>query len=108
MVKAIDFNLDRYFLMDKTDMTPHFFSKSGRGQGQVTPNFGGKNANSTKTVRGYGLQIWYATASFYGQYGYDPHYFCFKGGVARVVLTLIFRSHPCLRPPLGEPPGMSG
>ena len=29
-----------------------------------------------------------------------PQYFCFKGGVARVVLPLIFPSHPCLRLPL--------
>ena len=33
MIKATDFKFDRHFLMDKTDMTPKIFSKSGRGQG---------------------------------------------------------------------------
>jgi len=27
MIKATDFKFDRHFLMDKTDMTPKFFSK---------------------------------------------------------------------------------
>jgi len=30
MVKATDFKFDTHLLMDKTDMTPHFFQK-GRG-----------------------------------------------------------------------------
>ena len=42
MIKATDFKFDRHFLMDKTDMTPKIFFQKGRGQGQVTPNFGGK------------------------------------------------------------------
>ena len=64
MVKATDFKFDRHFLTDNTGMTPKIFSKSGRGQGDTTPKNGGLNANSFKTVRSYGLQIWYATASF--------------------------------------------
>jgi len=39
MVKATDFKFDTQLLMDNTDMTPKFFSKSGRGQGDMTPKF---------------------------------------------------------------------
>ena len=58
--KATDFKFDRHLLMDKTDMTPNFFQK-GAWPGSCDPLILGVNANSSKTVRSYRLQIWYAS-----------------------------------------------
>jgi len=62
MVKATDSNLcdlcqftfGMHAPRDSPDMTLEFFSKRGRGQGHVTPNFFGfwaLNANSFKMVK---------------------------------------------------------
>jgi len=47
--------------MDKTDMTPKFFFKKGRGQGHVTPIFGGKMPIAPKRLGAtdfkFGMQL---------------------------------------------------
>jgi len=38
-------------IRDSTDVTPNFFSKKGRRQGDMTPKFWGLNANDFKMVK---------------------------------------------------------
>jgi len=72
-VKATDFKFDRYFLMDKTDMTPQFFFfKKRHGQGQVTPNFWGQMPIAPKRLGATDFKFGMQLPSFYGQYGHDP------------------------------------
>ena len=52
MVDATDLKFDTHLLRDNTDMIhKNFFSKSGGGQGHMTPKNWGLNANSFKIVK---------------------------------------------------------
>jgi len=56
-VKPTDFKFDIRVPRDSPDVTPKNFSKKGRRQGHVTPNFWALNANSSKTVKPMDLKF---------------------------------------------------
>ena len=109
MVKAIDFKFDRHFLMDKTDMTPPpIFFKNGRGQGQVTPNFGGKMPIAPKRLGATDFKFAMQLQVFRDNTDMTPIFLLQKGrGHSRV--TPNFPIPPLFEAPArGNPLRMSG
>jgi len=79
MVKDTDFKFDRHFPMDKTDTTPEIFFKKGRGQGQVTPNFGGKMPIAPKRLRATDFKFGMQLHVFWDNTDMTPNIFASKG-----------------------------
>jgi len=61
MVKATDFKFDIHLHGDPMDMTPKVCFKKGRGQGHMTPIFGGKIPIAPKRLGAtdfkFGMQV---------------------------------------------------
>ena len=94
-------NLTDIFSWTRQTWPPKFFVKKGRGQGHVTPNFGGKMPIAPKRLGAtdfkFGMQVFRDNNT-----NITPNIFLQKGR-GQVRVALIFPPHPCLRPRSGNP-----